>query len=82
MFKKVVSEEEFLDLCNQELRRHPDFEEGMKITGLPLNATFSDPQGYQWDGPRATERLIPEVVSKVQEQYEFHVRPEPDNRLE
>jgi hypothetical protein len=75
MFKRVVNEVEFLELCNQELRRHPDFEEGMEITHVPWGASGSGLNGYEWKGPDSILEMIPGVVNKVKEQYDFHVTP-------
>ncbi|MBN1379727.1 MAG: hypothetical protein JXA04_10895 [Gammaproteobacteria bacterium] len=75
MFKKVVNEDEFLELCNQELRRHPDFVEGMEINRVPLHASGSDLSDYDWDGPEPISDIIIAVVDKVRERYGFHIRP-------
>lgn len=73
MSKQIVNEDQFLEACNQELRNHPDYEEGMEIIGVPQDASGSDLSGYNWNGPDSMPGIVSSVVNKVKEQYELRV---------
>ncbi len=73
MSKQIVNEDQFLEACNQELRNHPDYEEGMEIIGVPQDASGSDLSGYTWKGPDSMPGIVSSVVNKVKEQYELRV---------
>jgi hypothetical protein len=75
MFKKVVNEEEFIELCNAELRRHPDFEEGMEIIDIPEDSYDFSMKDYRWKGPGSIQKIISDVVGKVREEYDYRIRP-------
>ena len=59
--------------CNEELKNHPDYEEGMEIIGVPQDASGSDLSGYNWKGPDSMPGIVSTVVHKVKEQYELRV---------
>lgn len=73
MSKQIVNEDQFLEACNQELRNHPDYEEGMEIIGVTQDASGSDLSGYNWKGPDSMPGIVASVVNKVKEQYELRV---------
>jgi len=73
MSKQIVNEDEFIALCNQELRKRPDFEEGMEIIGVPEGYSGSDLSGYNWKGPDSMPGIVSQVVSMVNENYELRV---------
>ena len=73
MTKQIVNEDEFLAACNQELRKHDRFEEGMKIIGVPEGYSGSDLSGYNWTGPDSMPGIVAQVVKVVNEKYELRV---------
>ena len=73
MTKQIVDEDQFITLCNEKLRRHPSYEEGMEIIGVPEDASGSDLSGYNWKGPDSMPGIVSSVVSKVKEHYELRV---------
>lgn len=73
MSKQIVNENQFLEACNQELRNHPDYEEGMEIIGVPQDASGSGLSGYNWKGPDSMFGIVSSVVNKVKEQYELRI---------
>ncbi len=75
MSKKLVNEDKFIELCNEELRNQPDYEEGMEIIGVPEDASGSDLSGYNWKGPDSMPGIVSIVVKKVKEKYELNVTP-------
>jgi hypothetical protein len=75
MNKQIVNEDQFLEACNQELKKHPNYEEGMEIVGVPQDASGSDLTGYNWKGPASMPGIVVSVIKKVKEQYELYVTP-------
>lgn len=74
MNKVKVNEDDYIALCNQELQNHSDFQEGMKIIGVPPGKSGSDLTGYNWEGPSAVmAMLVSSVVGKIREKYELDV---------
>jgi hypothetical protein len=75
MDKQIVNEDQFIELCNQELRNHQYFEKGMKNNGVPDDASGSELSGYNWEGPDSMPIIVSSVVNKVKENYELRVTP-------
>jgi hypothetical protein len=74
MDKTLVNEDQYIILCNQELKNHPDFQEGMKIIGVPKDATGFNLTGLNWEGPSTEMPSLTAIVeSKVKENYELRV---------
>jgi len=73
MEKKIVNEDQFVAVCNQELRKHPDFEEGMVIIGVPEGYSGPDLSGYNWKGPEYMPAIVSQIVNTVKEKYELRV---------
>lgn len=74
MSKQIVNEDQYLEICNCELRKDPDYKEGMKIIGVPRGSSGSSLSGYTWDGPAAImPALVSKIVSAVKKQYELRV---------
>ena len=72
MEREIVRDlDKWLVICNEELRKYPDFQEGMKITGTPdkcFGPTFS---GYSWKGPSGMRPIVSAVMKKVKENYKL-----------
>jgi len=76
MPKQIVNEDQYLEICNRELRKDPDYKEGMKIIGVPRGSSDSNLSGYSWEGPDAImPALVSKIVSAVEKQYELRVTP-------
>lgn len=76
MPKQTVNEDQYLEICNRELRNDPLYKEGMKIIGVPRGGSGSGLSGYNWEGPDAIMRvLVSKIVSAVEKQYELRVTP-------
>ncbi len=75
MNKKIVNEDEFIELCNTELCNQPEYKKGMEIVGVPENTSCSDLSGYNWKGPDSTRSIVSKVVDKVKQKYELHCTP-------
>jgi hypothetical protein len=73
MDRQIVNEDEYIAACNQELRQHPYFEEGMEITGVPEGSSGSDLSGYTFKGPEKTRGIVAQVVSSINKKYELLV---------
>lgn len=73
MSKKIVNEDEYIKVCNEELHKHPDYEEGMEIIGVPEGYSGSDLSGYNWKGPDSMPGIVSQVASKINEMYELRV---------
>jgi len=75
MPKQIVNEDQYLEICNHELKKDPDYKEGMKIIGVP-RGSGSNLSGYSWEGPNAImPALISRIVSTVGKQYELRATP-------
>jgi hypothetical protein len=75
MNKQIVNEDEFIGLCNKELRNQPEYEEGMEIIGVPGNTSGSDLSGYKWKGSDSIRSIVSKVVDKVKLKHELHITP-------
>ena len=73
MTKQIVNEDEFIKACNEELKQHDYYEEGMEITEVPEGCSGSDLSGYSWTGPDEMPGIVSQVVAKVKEKYELKV---------
>ena len=73
MGKQILNEDEFIAICNQELQKNPDYEEGMEIIGVPEGYFGSDLSGYNWKGPEFMLGIVSQVVQAVKEKYELRV---------
>ncbi len=73
MSKQIVNEDEFIKICNQELQKRPDYEEGMEVIGVPEGHSGSDLSGYNWKGPAIMPSIVSQVVNSVEEKYELRV---------
>ena len=73
MSKQIVNEDEFIAICNQELRKHPDYEERMEVMGVPEGYSGSNLSGYNWKGPDSMPGIVAQVVQTVEEKYELRV---------
>jgi hypothetical protein len=73
MAKHVVNEDEYIEVCNEELKKHDYYKEGMEITGVPEGGSGSDMSGYSWKGPDTMAGIVSQVVAKVNEKYELRV---------
>lgn len=71
MDKIIVNEDEYIVLCNEELRKHPSYQEGMEIIGVPEGKSGPELSGYDWKGPGFMPGIVSEVVHKVNEKYEY-----------
>jgi hypothetical protein len=76
MAKPIVNEDQFIELCDKELRNHPSYEEGMEIIGVPEGYSGSNLSGYNWKGPESKmPGIVAQVAAKVKEHYELQVSP-------
>ncbi len=73
MDRQIVHEDEYIAICNQELKKHPYYEEGMEVTGVPKGSSGSDLSGYTFQGPGKTRGIVAQVVSSVDKKYELRV---------
>ncbi len=73
MIKQIVSEDKFIELCNQELQNHSCYERGMIIFGVPKGVSGSNLTGYDWSGPNAMPEIFSSVVNNVEKKYECRV---------
>ncbi|MDT8405035.1 hypothetical protein, partial [Sulfuriflexus sp.] len=71
MTKPVISKDQFIDICNERLREHDMYEEGMLFMVSPEGST--EPSGYTWptrgqagDKPA----LFTNIATSVREDYE------------
>ena len=71
--KIAVNETRYLTLCNEELKRHELYEEGMKIINVPEEATGAESSGYSWKGPVQTAGVVGDVVEIVNQKYRLIV---------
>lgn len=69
MSKIEINEDKFIEICNNRLKEHPQFEEGMKIVGIPSGVQGSDLSGYDWEGPKNMPGIVSEVVNEVEKEY-------------
>jgi len=65
MSGELVNEEQYVNICNQELRKHPDYEEGMAIISVPPDTSSSNINGYSWEGPDSMPGIVADVINKV-----------------
>lgn len=61
MSKIIVDEDEYLKVCNEELRKHPDYEDEMEIIGVPQGLEGKDLSGYDWKGGERMEGIVSQV---------------------
>ncbi|MFZ0051343.1 MAG: hypothetical protein WAK96_06170 [Desulfobaccales bacterium] len=76
MSKEFVNEDEFIEICNQELKKHPYYKEGMEIIGVPEGWSGPNLMGIDWRGPKGRESIcgiVSEVTHKVLEKYEVRL---------
>ena len=73
MGKQILNEDEFITICNQELQKQPDYEEGMEIISVPEGYSGSVLSGYNWKGPEFMSGIVSQVVRTVKEKYELRV---------
>jgi hypothetical protein len=73
MTRQIVNEDEYIEVCNEELKKHDYYEEGMEITGVPEDSSGSDMSGYSWKGHDTMAGIVSQVVAKVNEKYELRV---------
>jgi len=69
--KKIINEDQFIRLCNEELKKLPEYREGMEITGVPEGFSGSDLGGYSWKGPDYTPGIIKKAVDTIKNNYEL-----------
>lgn len=67
--KKRISEEEFLHLLNEELRRHPEYEEGMRFVRPPAHLDGPSMAGYFWEDDKNRVHVFIEVARKIMATY-------------
>jgi hypothetical protein len=67
--KKQVSEQEFLRLLNEELMRHPEYEEGMRFVPPPADLDGPSMAGYFWEDDKNRMHVFIEVARKVMTTY-------------
>ena len=73
MTRQIVNVAKFLELCNQELRNHQDYEQGWEITCVPEDSSDSDLSGYTWTGPDSKLAILSWAVNRVKEQFDLCV---------
>lgn len=62
MEKILVNEDQYIAVMNEELKKHPLFEIGMEIIGVPEGYSGGDLSGYNHKGP---ESKMPSIVHEV-----------------
>ena len=73
MDRIAVNEDQYIALCNEELKRHELYEEDMEIINVPESATNFDASGYGWTGPEHTSGIVADVVGIVNRKYRLQV---------
>jgi len=63
--KKKVSPEEYIALLNEELHRHPDFEDGMEFVPNPAGAHGKEIVGYTLRNMNGRKDLFAAVSQKI-----------------
>jgi hypothetical protein len=62
---KPVSRQHRMELLNEKLRAHPEFEEGMRIHLVPEGGTEDYASGYTWAGPHEKLYLFAEIDKAI-----------------
>ena len=75
MAKKTISQDQFIEKCNEELKKHSLYEEDYEILPAPEGSTGSTMSGTSWKGPYDKRAIWSTVVQKVREEYEVKVTP-------
>lgn len=73
MDRIAVNEDRYIALCNEELRRHKLYEDGMEVINVPEEATGAEASGYSWKGPDHTAGVVADVVPIVNRKYRLVV---------
>lgn len=73
MSKIIINEDQYIKLCNDELRNHPLFENGMEIMGTLEGNSGIDLQGLKWKGPGMMSDIVAQVQASVKIKYELQV---------
>lgn len=73
MDRIAVNEDQYIALCNKELKRHELYEEGMEVINVPEEATGAEASGYSWKGPDQTAGIVADVIGVVNKKYRLVV---------
>ena len=73
MAKKVVSEDEYIELLNQELRNHEFYQEGMVVVASPEGATGHNISGYSLKGGEYWPKVLADVAHIVSQECDVKV---------
>ena len=66
--KQIVNEEEYIALLNIELKKHPEYKDGMVVIGLPNG---HDPSGWRCEGPVFMPGIANDIQAIVDENYQY-----------
>ena len=69
----VVSEDRYIELLNQELRKHEFYRDGMKVIASPEGATGHNISGYFLTGGNYWPKVLADVAHIVSKAYEVKV---------
>ena len=75
MAKTLVNEDEYIELCNRELKKHHEYKDGMEIIGVPEGGSGSGLSGISARGEGLTGAIVAQVESRVKEKYELSATP-------
>ncbi len=75
MSKTIIDENQKIDLLNEKLRAHADYQEGMKVVGTPGGYQGGDLTGYEIEGPGPVRGIVADIDAEVEKEYELRVSP-------
>lgn len=73
MIKPVLNEDGFIEKCNEELRKHPDYEEGMEFIPVPKKSSGSTMSGYDWKDSKNRTGVFDQIANEVKQMYDVQV---------
>jgi len=75
MSKKIIDENQHIELLNEKLRAHQDYQEGMKVVGVPKGYSGADLDGYEIEGPGPVRGLVADIDAAIREEYDIQISP-------
>lgn len=73
MTKEVVSEERYIEVLNEELKKHEFYQQGMEVVAAPEGASGHNITGYTLKGEKYWPKVLADIAHKVNEKYEVKV---------
>jgi hypothetical protein len=73
---RMVSEDEYLNVLNSELRKETAYRDGMEFIAHPPGATGADITGYAWIGPMdVNPGVYARAAVRAAQSYSIQVTP-------